>query len=171
MVLRGAPADKAGLHPIKLQIPMYPVTQFMNLSTTSFLLNRHDYILPKSDQARNRARVLLGEVKANDPAVYAAFYASNMSTRASREKLARFFEFAYVNSTPDLGEPSLRTSVGGLADNVDAYVTPMDRAKAAQLRADPREHDPNGDPQMDKELLQRMMDAELSPIVADSFEV
>ena len=130
----------------------------MNLSTASFLQNRHDYILPKSHQARNHARVLLGEVKANDPAVFAAFYASKMSTRASREQLARFFEFAYVNSTPDLGEPSLGTSVGGLADNVDAYVKPVNRVKEPQLRADPREHDPNGDPQMDKELLHRMME-------------
>ena len=69
-----------------------------------------------------------------------------MSTRESRAKLARFFEFAYVDSMSDLGEPKLGTSIGGLADNVDAYVTPADRAKAAQLRADPREQDPNGDP-------------------------
>ena len=67
MVLNGAPPERAGLHPIKLQVPKYPVTQFMNLSTASFLLNRHDYLLPKSDQARNRARVLLGEAKTNDP--------------------------------------------------------------------------------------------------------
>lgn len=170
-VLRGPPANRTGLHPIKLQVPIYPVTQFMNLSTASFLLNRHDYILPKTDQARNRARVLLGETRANNDKVHAAFYASNIVTQATRAKLASIFDFGHVASAPDFGEFNISTSVGGLMDNVDSYVTPGDRARAAEIRADPREHGPEGDPQLEKELLQRMMDPELSPIVADSFEV
>ncbi len=47
-------ADEERLHPLKLQVLIYPPTQLLNLSTTSYLLNRASPFLTKENCARNR---------------------------------------------------------------------------------------------------------------------
>lgn len=158
------------LPPIRLQVLIYPPTQLVNLSTTSYLVNRHDFLFPKEEAARNRVRLLLGEAQANDARMCAAVYASNMTTAATRARLAPLFELGATTTATE--DPETAVQMSGDKNDVDAIVRADEREFASRLReTEPSEHHPIGDRALENQLLARLIDPELSPLLADSFEV
>ena len=114
------------LHPLKLQILIYPATQTVNLSTTSYLQNRAGPFLPKEVCARHLVWHAFGELVDSelDARLVRAAMASNFTTQETRARLAPLF----------------------LLDS--EHVTYTEMLEAHRIRvsdvSDIREHDPHG---------------------------
>ena len=164
---------------------IYPPTQLVNLSTTSYLVNRHDRLFPKEEAARNRVRLLRGEALANDARRYAAFYSSNTATAATRSRLAPLFEFDTSTSTSSGHEHKNKyervtatedeaadEQMSGEKNDVDSIVRADERERTSRIReTELSEHHPTGDPALEKQYLAELLNPEYSSLLADSFEV
>lgn len=128
-------------------------------------MHRDDWLLTKATHTHNRVRVLLGAGHEDDELMYEAFYASNVTTSASRAKLAAAFELGPPSAAA--GEPAMY----GEANDVGAVVSAEEREAARRIRMNPAEHHPTGDPALEKKLLPKLLDPEYSPLLSDSFEV
>ena len=87
------------LPPIRLQVLIYPVLQAVNMSTSSLLLNE-DLILDRSFIARAWALAAFPN-RGRDPRFIRAFLANRHLTLATRERLAKYFEFGPADGVQD----------------------------------------------------------------------
>ena len=133
------------LPPIRLQVLFYPVLQFVNVSTTSYLLRRYD-VLNKKSMVWFWTLFLFGN-RFYDINLLASLWANNQTTKRTRKQLADLFDFGDDYSV----------------------VTAAQRAAAASIReSDPKECDPEGDPAVESLVLPIALHEEASPLLAKS---
>ena len=126
---------------------IYPVLQFVNVSTTSYLLRRYQ-LLTKQDMIRLWAWFLFGK-RGDDANFVASLYANNQTTSRMRTQLAKLFDF----------------------EDDYSVVTVTQRVEAATIREmEPKECDPNGDAAVESYVLPVALHEEVSPMLAKSLE-
>lgn len=117
----------------------------MNLSTQSYRAHRADPILTPGKCARYMAGYLFGREGARDLQLRAQLAACNFTASAAvRTRVAAALEL-----TPDLA--AFKSLPGETASTKD-------------------ECDPHGDPELEHAHLQKLLDPEVSPLFAESFE-
>lgn len=146
------PTETAMFKRIKLQVPIYPVTQFANLSTTSSLIYRESKLIKfKRLMARVYAIYMFGADARRNESLVDSLHKGRHMTQELRDSLQPMFEFG----DPDSGNEE------------DRIVTKEQRVRAAALRARPQELDPVGDPQLEARFKQTLLN-EMSPLLAPS---
>lgn len=139
------------LPPLKLQILLFPALQAVNLSTPSYVLNRQHPVVSKKQEVYYKATHLLGLEASRNRSLLDALYVSNHTTRATRERWASVFD-------------ALDEWVGSDA------LPEEDVLNATRLRADQREEHPEGDPVLERELLEKFASPEASPLLVESLD-
>lgn len=87
------------LPPIRLQVLIYPLVQFVNTSTTSFTAHS-DFLYGRSPLLRAWTWVTFPD-RINDRALVRALTASSHVTRTTRERLAHYFHFGPPDGSED----------------------------------------------------------------------
>ena len=172
------------LPPIRMQVLIYPVLQLVNMSFVSNIANVD--VMHRRRALCREARLLAFPNRPQDNALLDALCAANHTTRATRERLAKYFHFGPVEGTEDevrcregyenenesvITKSSNFNLIYGTSMNfeqTDSLVTAEQRALAARVR-DAEEH-PVGDAQLEAELLPRLLDPEVSPLFMESFD-
>ena len=135
--------DIHGLHPLKLQFLMFPVLQAFNFSTNSYLLYQNKG-LSKYRMAECVASYLLGISGLAHANLTNALFRNSHTTTSSRMSFANLFA---IDNDTDRGE----------AD------------RAAEMRGDKIQYDPEGDIALEGKLLPLVSNEELSPLLAKDF--
>ena len=89
----------SSLPPIRMQVLIYPVLQLVNMSFVSNIANVD--VMHRRRALCREARLLAFPDRQQDAALLDALCAANHTTRATRERLAKYFQFGPVNGTED----------------------------------------------------------------------
>ena len=138
----------AALREIKFLTLIYPATQFVNLSTVSYLAHRDDPMLRKATGPYFFTCFIFGRSGCGDARLMAANYVSNYTSAKTRARIAKYFEYG--------------------AD-IAPFVPPAERKTFARLASDPSETDPTGDAALEAQYAELITSEEVSPLFARDF--